>query len=223
MKIVVQGLWHLGSVTAACCAKHFDVVGLDFDAANVAKLNSGHAPLFEPGLDDLISAGIAAKKLSFTTDAKTACANAEILWLCYDTPVNENDESDVDSVLQNLQRALEFLPDGALVLISAQLPVGTCAKLEKEFPQFHFACSPENLRLGKAIDSFEKAERVIVGIRDETKKPQLEKLFAPFTPQIIFMRTESAEMVKHALNAFLALSITFINEIAGLCVRVGAG
>jgi UDPglucose 6-dehydrogenase len=222
MKIVVQGLWHLGSVTAACCAKHFDVVGLDFDAANVARLNSGHAPLFEPGLDDLISAGIAAKKLSFTTDAKTACAHAEILWLCYDTPVNENDESDVDSVLQNLRRALVFLPDGALVLISAQLPVGTCAKLEKEFPRFHFASSPENLRLGKAIDSFEKAERVIVGIRDETKKPLLEKLFAPFTPQIIFMRTESAEMVKHALNSFLALSITFINEIARLCERVGA-
>jgi UDPglucose 6-dehydrogenase len=222
MKIVVQGLWHLGSVTAACCAKHFDVVGLDFDAASIAKLSSGHAPLFEPSLDDLISSGIAAKKLSFTTDAKTACACAEILWLCYDTPVNENDESDVDSVLQNLRRALEFLPDGALILISAQLPVGTCAKLEKEFPQFHFACSPENLRLGKAIDSFEKAERVIVGIRDETKKPLLEKLFAPFTPQIIFMRTESAEMVKHALNSFLALSITFINEIARLCERVGA-
>jgi UDPglucose 6-dehydrogenase len=128
----------------------------------------------------------------------------------------------VDSVLQNLRRALKSLPDGALVLISAQLPVGTCAKLEKEFPQFHFACSPENLRLGKAIDSFEKAERVVVGIRDETKKPLLEKLFAPFTPQIIFMRTESAEMVKHALNSFLALSITFINEIARLCERVGA-
>jgi len=222
MKIVVQGLWHLGSVTAACCAKHFQVVGLDFDEANVAKLNSGHAPLFEPGLDDLIAAGIAQKKLSFTANAKIACADAEILWLCYDTPVNENDESDVDSVLKNLRRALEFLPKEALVLISAQLPVGTCARLEKEFPQFHFACSPENLRLGKAIDSFEKAERVIVGIRDKTKKALLEKLFAPLTSQIIFMRTESAEMVKHALNSFLALSITFINEIARLCERVGA-
>jgi UDPglucose 6-dehydrogenase len=222
MKIVVHGLWHLGSVTAACCAKHFQVVGLDFDAANVAKLNSGKAPLLEPGLDELISAGIAAKKLSFATDAKIACENADILWLCADTPVNENDESDVESVLKNLRRALEFLPKGALVLISAQLPVGTCAKLEKEFPQFHFACSPENLRLGKAIDSFEKTDRVIVGIRDETKKALLEKLFTPFTPQIIFMRTESAEMVKHALNSFLALSITFINEVARLCEHTGA-
>jgi UDPglucose 6-dehydrogenase len=222
MKIAIQGLWHLGSVTAACCAKHFSVVGLDFDAANVAKLNSGRAPLLEPGLDELLSAGLAAKKLSFTTDAKIACENADILWLTFDTPVNDADESDVEFVLGNLRRALPYLPSGALVLISAQLPVGTCAKLEKEFPQFHFACSPENLRLGKAIDSFEKAERVIVGIRDDTKKSLLEKLFAAFTPQIIFMRTESAEMVKHALNSFLALSITFINEVARLCEHTGA-
>ncbi len=149
MKIAVLGLWHLGSVTAACCAKHFSVVGLDFDAANIAKLNSGQAPLFEPGLNEFIAAGLAAKKLSFTTDAKIACKNADILWLTYDTPVNENDESDVDFVLGNLRQALPHLPNGALVLISAQLPVGTCAKLEKEFPQFHFACSPENLPAGQ--------------------------------------------------------------------------
>jgi UDPglucose 6-dehydrogenase len=128
----------------------------------------------------------------------------------------------VDSVLANLRRALPHLPKGALVLISAQLPVGTCAQLENEFPQFHFACSPENLRLGKAIESFEKAERVIVGNRSDAKKPLLEKLFAPFTPQVMFMRTESAEMVKHALNSFLALSITFINEVARLCEHTGA-
>ena len=108
------------------------------------------------------------------------------------------------------------------MLISSQLPVGTCAKLENEFPQFHFACSPENLRLGKAIDSFEKAERVIVGTRDDAKKAVIEQLFAPFTSQILFMRTESAEMVKHALNSFLALSITFINEVARLCEHTGA-
>ena len=221
-KIAVLGLWHLGCVTAACCAKHFQVAGLDFDKENIANLNSGAAPLFEPGLDELIAAGIASKKLSFTTDAKTACADADILWLCYDTPVNENDESDVESVLANLRKALAHLPKDALVLISAQLPVGTCRSLEEEFPQFHFACSPENLRLGKAIDSFENAERVIVGIRDQTKQKELEKLFTPFTRTIMFMRTESAEMVKHALNSFLALSITFINEIARLCERVGA-
>ena len=222
MKIVVQGLWHLGCVTAACCAKHFEVVGLDFDVANVAKLNQGQVPLFEPGLNELIAAGIAAKKLSFKTDAKSACTSADMLWLCYDTPVNDKDESDVKSVLANLRKALKHLPKGALVLISSQLPVGTCAKLEKEFPQYHFACSPENLRLGKAIEAFEKAERVIVGLRTDTKQPLLEELFAPFTPEVLLMRTESAEMVKHALNSFLALSITFINEIARLCEHTGA-
>ena len=222
MKIVVLGLWHLGSVTAACCAKHFQVTGLDFDASNIAKLNSGKAPLLEPGLDELIATGLATKKLSFTSGAKIACENADILWLTYDTPVNDNDESDVESVLTNLRRALPHLQKGSLVLISSQLPVGTSAKLEKEFPPFHFAYSPENLRLGKAIDSFEKAERVIVGIRNDSKKLLLEKLFTPFTPQILFMRTESAEMVKHALNSFLALSITFINEVARLCEHTGA-
>jgi UDPglucose 6-dehydrogenase len=222
MNLTVLGLWHLGCVTAACCAKHFPVVGLDFDAANVARLNQGQAPLLEPGLNELIAAGLAAKKLSFTTDPKTACANADVLWLTYDTPVNDRDESDVAFVLGNLRRALPHLPPGALVLISAQLPVGTCAKLEEEFPQFHFAYSPENLRLGKALDAFEKADRVVVGIRTDAKKAALEQLFAPFTPKVLFMRTESAEMVKHALNAFLALSITFINEVARLCEHTGA-
>ena len=222
MNITVLGLWHLGSVTAACCAKHFRVTGLDFDAATIAKLDSGKAPLFEPGLDDLVSAGLAAKNLSFTTDTKLACANADILWLCYDTPVNDDDESDVDFVLNNLRRALPHLPKGALVLISSQFPVGSCAKLEAEFPQFHFACSPENLRLGKAIEVFSQADRFIVGIRNDAKRTLLEKLFAPFTSQVIFMRTESAEMVKHALNSFLAVSVTFINEIARLCEHVGA-
>ena len=222
MKITVLGLWHLGSVTAACCAKHFQVTGLDFDASSVAKLNRGEAPLLEPGLNALLTAGIDSGKLSFTTDPRPACADADVLWVTYDTPVNERDESDVAFVLNNIRRALPHLPKTALVLISAQLPVGTCAQLEKEFPQFQFTCSPENLRLGKAIDSFEKAERVIVGIRNISVRPLLEKLFAPFTSQLLFMRTESAEMVKHALNSFLALSITFINEIARIGEHVGA-
>jgi UDPglucose 6-dehydrogenase len=222
MKITVLGLWHLGSVTAACCARHFEVTGLEFDAANISRLNAGQAPLLEPGLNELIADGLAAKRLSFTTNAQAACASADILWLTSDTPVNENDESDVDSVLGHLRQAAPHLPAGALVLISAQLPVGTCARLEKEFPKLHFACSPENLRLGKAIDAFEKAERAIVGIRDDAKRALLEALFKPFAARVIFMRTESAEMVKHALNSFLALSITFINEVARLCEHTGA-
>jgi UDPglucose 6-dehydrogenase len=222
LRITVLGLWHLGCVTAACCATRFRVTGLDFDAATVTSLAGGRAPLFEPGLDELIAAGLACGNLSFTTDAAAAGAGADVLWCCYDTPVNDDDESDVEFVLGNLRRALGHLPRGALVLISSQLPVGTCAKLEREFPQFHFACCPENLRLGKAIEVFTRADRFVVGIRNDARRARLEQLFTPFTSQVLFMRTESAEMVKHALNSFLALSVTFINEIARLCEHVGA-
>jgi UDPglucose 6-dehydrogenase len=222
LHITVLGLWHLGCVTAACCARHFQVTGLDFDEAVVTRLNQGQAPLLEPGLNELILAGLDGGRLSFTTDAAAACAKADVLWLCYDTPVNDADESDAAFVLDRLRRCLRHLPAGALVLISSQLPVGTSCQLEVEFPQFHFACSPENLRLGKAIETFEKAERVVVGARDESRKRLLVELFVPFTTQIHWVSPESAEMVKHALNSFLALSITFINEIARLCEQVGA-
>ena len=222
MNVTILGLWHLGSVTAACCARHFDVVGVDFDAAVIAGLSQGQAPILEPRLNELLSEGLAANRLRFTTDPKDGCADADVLWLCYDTPVNDNDEPDGAFVLERLRRCLPHLPSGALVLISSQLPVGTCRLLEAEFPRFHFASSPENLRLGKAIDAFEKAERIVVGVRNDAKRPLLEQLFKPFTPQIVFMGVESAEMVKHALNSFLASSITFINEIARLCEHVGA-
>jgi len=222
MNITVLGLWHLGSVTAACCARHFEVTGLDFDEAVVSGLANGKAPILEPGLNELLAAGLAKKSLRVTTDVQAACANADVLWLTYDTPVNDHDESDVAFVLDRLRRALPHLPNGALVLISSQLPVGTCAALEREFPQFHFACSPENLRLGRALDAFDKADRVIVGLRTDGKRALLKQLFQPFTPQVIYMRAESAEMVKHALNSFLAVSITFINEIARLCEHTGA-
>ncbi len=222
MKIAVLGLWHLGCVTAACCAKHFDVAGLDFEERTLDGLKGGKAPLFEPGLDDLIASGLSRGSLSFTSDPRKACDGADLLWICYDTPVDENDQSDIVGVLDKVRKALPHMAPGKIVLISSQLPAGTCAKLELEFPGLKFAVSPENLRLGKAIDAFEKAERVIVGVRDESSKPLFEGLFKPFAARIIFMRPESAEMVKHGLNSFLAMSVAFINEIARVCERVGA-
>jgi len=222
MKITVQGLWHLGSVTAGCCSQYFPVIGFDEDIAVVKALNKGTAPIYEPGLNELIVANLEAGSLSFSTDPKSALASADILWLCYDTPVNEEDIPDVNYVLDALKKNLQYLRTGTTVLISSQLPVGTCAKLEQEFPQFYFACSPENLRLGAALKVFNQADRFIVGIRNDHSKKLLENLFAPFTSKIIFMKTESAEMLKHALNSFLAASITFINEIATLCENVGA-
>ena len=222
MTICVLGLWHLGSVTAACCARHFEVVGLDFDLEVVEGLQQGRAPLLEPGLNELLAEGLTSGRLRFTTDPASACSRVDVLWVCHDTPVNDRDESDSAYVLERLRKALAVLPAGALVIISSQLPVGTCGRLEEEFPLFQFACSPENLRLGRALDAFTRADRVVVGVRSQAGRGLLEQLFRPFTPQVLFMRTESAEMVKHALNSFLAVSVTFINEIARLCERTGA-
>lgn len=224
MKVAVLGLWHLGCVTAACCAKHFDVVGLDFDAANIARLRQGKAPLSEPGLDDLIQSDLASGRLRFTSDIKDACADADILWVTYDTPVDDDDRADTESVLREIRRCVPALPAGALILLSSQLPVGTCRLLESEFGAqgYRFACTPENLRLGAAIEIFTKADRIIAGYRDERAKAQLAELFAPFTQQVVWMRSESAEMTKHAINSFLALSITFMNEVARLCEATGA-
>lgn len=221
MNIIVLGLWHLGSVTAACTARHHRVTGLDFDEPVLAQLRVGHAPLHEPGLDDLITAGLTSGRLTFSNDASIV-QQAEVLWVCYDTPVDVDDRSDLDWVHTRLARVLPSLRSGTVVLISAQLPVGTCAQLAKQHPTLHFACSPENLRLGKALEAFEKPARIIVGVSSAVARTVLEKMLAPLRAPLVWMRTESAEMVKHALNSFLALSVAYINEIATLSEMVGA-
>lgn len=223
MNVVVLGLWHLGCVTAACCAEHFAVTGLDFDSVLVGGLNDARAPLFEPGLDDLIRRGLDAGRLRFAPGADaTALGAADVLWVCYDTPVDENDVADVGSVLDRLDACLPALRPGAVVLISSQVPAGTCAKLEGRHPGVSFAYSPENLRLGKALEIFRHPERIVAGTRTPAARVALEPLFAPFCSEILWMRTESAEMTKHGINAWLALSVTFANEIARLCEAVGA-
>ena len=223
MNVVVLGLWHLGCVTAACCAEHFSVTGLDFDDALVASLREARAPLFEPGLDDLLRAGIGSSRLRFSNDpADDSLGTADVLWVCYDTPVDENDVADVPYVLDRLARCLPALRPGAVVLISSQIPAGTCRDLEAKHPGVAFACSPENLRLGKALDIFRRPERIVVGTRTHETRTALAPLFAPFCDDILWMRPESAEMTKHGINAWLALSVTFANEIARLCEAVGA-
>lgn len=225
MKIVVFGLWHLGCVTAACCAEYFTVVGLDLDPENIANLRLGRAPIFEPGLDELIQNGLKAGQLSFTTNEKDALESADVFWICYDTPVDEDDVPDVNFVIDRIERCLPSLRPGAIVLISSQLPAGTCRQLEGRHAAkgISFACSPENLRLGKALDIFRSPDRVVAGVRDGQARATIAKLFAPFAAdRIVWMSPESAEMTKHAINAFLALSVTFANEIARLCEAVGA-
>jgi UDPglucose 6-dehydrogenase len=222
MNIVVLGLWHLGCVTAACCAEHFRVVGLDFDEALIANLREGKAPLSEAGLENLIRAGLDAGRLRFTADPGDACKNGDVLWVCADTPVDDDDNADVDLVLNLIRHCVPMLPKNCLVLISSQLPVGTCVQLEAEFAGRSFACSPENLRLGRAIEIFRNPDRIVAGVHDRSRQAVLEKLFAPFGGNIIWMRSESAEMTKHAINAFLAQSIAFMNEIGRLCEITGA-
>jgi UDPglucose 6-dehydrogenase len=225
MKIVVLGLWHLGCVTAACCAKHFKLVGLDWDPETIANLRRGRAPIFEPGLDELIQSGLKSEQLSFTTDEQDALKEADVLWVCYDTPVDESDAPDVGFVLDRVERCLPFLRRGAIVLISSQLPAGTCRRLEERHidKKIYFACSPENLRLGKALDIFRNPDRVVAGVRQEEARQVIANVFAPFAgDRLLWMSPESAEMTKHAINAFLALSVTFANEIARLCEAVGA-
>jgi UDPglucose 6-dehydrogenase len=225
MRVAVYGLWHLGCVTAACLAEGgHDVIGLDLDADTVAGLEAGRPPLHEPGLAELLQAGRAAGRLTFTTSPVEALRNADVLWVAFDTPVDDHDEADVGFVRARLEQVADAVRPGTLVLISSQVPVGFTRRLERTWQEkgLRFACSPENLRLGKALASFRQPERVIVGVRDAADQPQLAELFAPFCQRIEWMSVESAEMTKHALNAFLATSVTFINELARLCEAVGA-
>ncbi len=223
MNIVVVGLWHLGCVTAACCAEHFPVVGLDFDAPTVTWLREGKAPILEPGLDELIQRGLQSGRLRFAEGADAgALGAADVLWVCDDTPVDDNEVADVEYVLGRLARCLPALRPGAVVLLSSQVPAGTCRELEARHPGVPFAYSPENLRLGKALDVFRHPERIVVGTRDAETRVKLEGLFKPFCEEVLWMRSESAEMTKHGINAWLALSVTFANEIARLCEAVGA-
>lgn len=228
MTVGVVGLWHLGCVTAASLAQGgHDVVAVDFDAATVAGLREGRAPIAEPGLDDAIKAGVDADRLHATDDAAQLGA-CDIVWITYDTPVDDDDHADVQFVIGQVERILPALRRDALVLISSQVPVGTTARLEAVMRATRpdvavtFGYSPENLRLGKALSVFQQPDRVVVGLRHEADRARVIELLAPFTSRIEWMSVESAEMTKHALNAFLATCVTFANEVATLCEVTGA-
>jgi UDPglucose 6-dehydrogenase len=227
VKVCVYGLWHLGSVTAACVAEHFPTIGLDPEAAVVAGLREGQPPIFEPGLAELLRQGLDAGRLQFSSDLASVAA-ADVVWVTFDTPVNQDDQADVDFVVRRVEALFPHLANGAVVLVSSQVPVGTTARLEKSFAgaangrRVDFACSPENLRLGKALDVFRKPDRIIVGARTEAARARIGELLAPIGRPIQWMRVESAEMTKHAVNAFLATSVVFINEIAAACEATGA-
>lgn len=228
MNIAIVGLWHLGCVTAACLAdSEHTVYAYDSDQSIINNLQQNKSPIFEPGLNELLKKGKENKKLFFSHDISTV-SGAEIVWITFDTPVDDNDIADVNFVTSEIEKICSYLSNNTLVLISSQLPVGTTRKLyefcSKNFPKkaITFAYSPENLRLGKAIEVFTKPDRVVIGIEKESDKERLQNLFQPWTSNIIWMSIESAEMTKHALNAFLATSVVFINELSTICEKVGA-
>lgn len=224
MIVAVVGLWHLGAVTAACLANtDHEVIAYDPDENVINEFKQGKPPLFEPGLDALLK-----QKAPYFTSNPNDLEAAELVWVTFDTPVDEQDIADIDSVFRQIEIIIPYLKTNAILLISSQLPVGSTRKCQAycniHFPykQIQCAYSPENLRLGKAIHVFTHPDRVVIGIDSATDKSVIQDLFAPFTTSLIWMSIESAEMTKHALNAFLATSVTFINELATLCEQVGA-
>jgi len=226
--ISVVGLWHLGSVTATCLAElGYNVNAYDHDVKIINNFNKGVLPIYEPGLEDLMNINKIKSTLSFSGNP-LSISNSELIWVTYDTPVNDQDIADVEFVINNTIALFPYFKEETVVLISSQLPVGSISYLESiflnKFPDKNvsFACSPENLRLGNAIDVFMNPDRIIVGIRNEKAKTKLNNILSTITENIIWMKVESAEMTKHALNAFLATSVVFINELAVLCEHVGA-
>src|SRR6187401_3484636 len=156
MRVAVLGLWHLGSVTAACAAAAgHDVVGFDPDARIVSGLAEGHPPIAEPRLTELVRRGLDEGRLHVTPVVADAVSRADLVWVCFDTPVDDDDRADVSFVLAQVESAFPALNDGAVVLVSSQVPVGSVRTLESAWQKVRgdrhvsFACSPENLRLGK--------------------------------------------------------------------------
>lgn len=189
MNITIVGHGHLAYITAACMEQFHKV---NVDENDIEKLQA-----------------------------------SQIVWICYDTPVDVNGKPSSQVVVDRLSNILPNASEGTIVLVSSQIPVGTCRKIGYAYPKLIIACSPENLRRGKAINDFMNPDRIIVGLdgcalinADDRKKfglTSIETLFAPLNKPIHFVGLESAEMIKHAINSFLALSISFINEIAKVC------
>ena len=228
-KACVLGIWHLGSVYSACLADlGYLVVGWDKDAKKVEDLNGGIPPLFEPELQEVLRKGIKSKRLSYTTDLSQAVKGSSFVLITFDTPVDEKDEVDLSEILATAQELGKCLENGATVIVSSQVPVGTCDQIKLLIKQnnpsldFDVACSPENLRLGQAIECFKNPERIVIGADSVSTLDRVEALFDVIAAPKLRMNLRTAEMTKHALNAFLATSISFANEIANLCDEVGA-
>jgi len=226
LNIGVFGLWHLGCViTAAWYKLGYNVIGYDYDLKNINNLKKGIPPIFEPKLTDTIKEGLNNKKIQFT-DNKLDLLYCDYVFLAYDTPVDENDISDTSILIKSITDLSKILKDDSVVIISSQSPIGFSSKLRKILKEgnstLELAYSPENLRLGEAIDCYLKPERIILGTNNkETEKKCLE-IFNNIKCEKMTMNLESAEMVKHGINLFLATSIVFANHLSNICSENGA-
>lgn len=227
-KVCVVGIWHLGSVISACFADvGYHVVGVDKDPEKVRNLNKGIPPLFEPGLSDLMAKNVASKRLSYTTELGSALKDADYMCIAFDTPVNAQDEVDLSEIFMISEESAKHLKDGSIVIVSSQVPIGTCQQINAIIKQtnpsleFDIACVPEFLRLGQAIERFLKAKAFIIGADNNHTAEEVEKLYSALGIPLIRMSVATAEMSKHVINAFLTLPISFINEIANLSDMIG--
>lgn len=229
MKIAVIGLWHQGVVGAACLVDMgHQVVGADANVDVVARLNSGQAPLFEPGLDDLLQKSLGSSRLAFTNDVAEAVRGASYVFVMFDTPVDENDESDLTEIFRTFEVIAPNLEKGAVILVTAQVPVGTCDKLtgilQTASPKQGLAVAymPENLRLGQAIERFMAPALPVIGCDDPATFQTLMAVMQPLAREWHHVSLRTGEMMKHALNGFLAMSVCFANELGNICDAVGA-
>jgi UDPglucose 6-dehydrogenase len=233
MRIVMIGTGYVGLVSGACFADFgHHVTCVDKDKSKIDALLAGRIPIFEPGLDQLVESNVAAGRLDFTLDVGSVLPEADAVFIAVGTPSRRGDgHADLSYVYAAAEEMAPLLRDGAVVVDKSTVPVGTGDDVEaiirKACPKLKFsvASNPEFLREGAAIDDFKRPDRVVIGVNDGHAEEVLQEVYRPLTRNdspIMVMSRRAAELTKYAANAFLATKISFINEIADLCEKVGA-
>ena len=233
MQIAMIGTGYVGLVSGACFSEFgFNVTCVDKNENKISQLKSNKMPIYEPGLDVLVKKNQDAGRLSFTTDLNRTVADADVVFIAVGTPTRRGDgHADLSYVFDAAEEIAEYISGYTVIVTKSTVPVGTGKKIFKIIRQkrsdlkFDVASNPEFLREGSAINDFMRPDRVVVGVMGEEAKNVLEKIYSPLnlieTP-IQFTDLETAELIKYAANAFLAVKISFINQIADLCEKVGA-
>jgi UDPglucose 6-dehydrogenase len=222
-RIVVVGSWHQSSVLCACFSQMgYQVVGIADDPA-LSGLRAGHAPVHEPGLDALLDQMIKTGRLQFTASYADGLRGAEFAFISIDTPIGPDDDSDLGPIWRAVDQIAAAAPDGLTVIVTSQVPVGTSEQIaERLGKRVQVAYVPEFLRLSTALETFRKADRFVIGADDPDVAARVAAIYQPLNRPIHITDIRSAEMGKHASNAWLATSVSFINQVANLCEAVGA-